>query len=61
MEGLEIYAVVKTCKVSCNTVEVYSILYTSQESAKNKALELYRSEEEPEKYDYRVEIYWLMN
>lgn len=61
MEGLEIYAVVKTFKVSCNTFKVYETLYTSQESAKNKALELYRSEEEPQKYDYRVEVYWLMN
>ena len=61
MEGISIYAVVKTCKVSCKTVEINSFLYTSEESAKNKALELYRLCEEPEKYDYRVEVYRLMN
>ena len=61
MEGISIYAVVKTSKVSCKTVEIRETLYTSEESAKNKALELYRLEEEPQKYDYRVEVYTLRN
>lgn len=61
MEGIAIYAVVKTCKVSCKTVEINGTLYVSEESAKNKALELYRMEEEPQKYDYRVEVYILKN
>lgn len=61
MEGINIYAVVKTCKVSCKTEEVRSTLYTSEESAKARCLELYRMEQEPEKYDYRVEIYTLKN
>lgn len=61
MEGIKIYAVVKTCKVSYETEEVRSTLYTSEESAKAKCLELYRMEKEPEKYDYRVEIYILKN
>lgn len=61
MEGIRIYAVVKACKVSCKTAEVRSTLYTSEESAKAKCLELYRMEQEPEKYDYRVEVYTLKN
>ena len=61
MEGISIYAVVKTCKVSCKTVEIIGTLYTSEESAKNKALELYRLEKEPQKYDYRDEVYMLRN
>lgn len=61
MDGISIYAVVKTCKVSCKTIEINGILYTSEESAKNRALEKYRMEDEPEKYDYRVEVYRLMN
>lgn len=61
MEGIKIYAVVKTERVSCRTVEVRSTLYASEESASKRALELYRMEEQPEKYDYRVEIYTLKN
>ena len=61
MEGIKIYAVVKTERVSCRTVEVRSKLYTSEESASKRALELYRMEEQPEKYDYRVGIYTLKN
>lgn len=61
MYGISIYAVVKTCKGNCKTAETYGTLYTSKESAKNKALELYRGEKEPEKYDYRVEVYRLLN
>lgn len=61
MEGIKIYAVVKTSRVSFKTEELQSTLYTSEESAKAKCLELYRREKEPEKYDYRVEIYTLKN
>lgn len=61
MDGISIYAVVKTCKVSCKTAEINGTLYTSEDSAKNKALEMYRTEKEPEKYDYRVEVYRLLN
>ena len=61
MEGLKIYAVVKTERVSCRTVFLFGTLYTSEESAKSRALELYRMEDHPDKYDYRVEIYILKN
>lgn len=61
MDGIKIYAVVKTDKVSCRTVEMKYTFYTSEESASRKALELYRMEEHPEKYDYRVEVCTLKN
>ena len=61
MEGLKIYAVVKTERVTCKTIEVYGTMYTSEESAKNRALDMYRREDSPEKYDYRVEVYTLKN
>ena len=61
MEGIRIYAVVKTDKVSFRTVEINSTLYVSEDSALRKALDLNRLEQKPEKYDYRVEIYTLKN
>ena len=61
MEGIRIYAVLKTERVTCKTVELFGTLYANEESAKTRALELYRMEKNPEKYDYRVEIYTLKN
>ena len=54
-------SVVKTERVTCRTVEVYGTLYTSEESAKARALEMYRMDKEQGKYDYRVETYVLKN
>ena len=61
MEGLKIFAVVKTERVTCRTVEVHGTLYTSEETAKTRALEMYRMDDNPGKYDYRVEIFTLKN
>lgn len=61
MEGITIYAVVKSDRETYKTVGVLSTLYTSEASAHKAALEESRMEEEPAKYRYEVWPYRLKN
>lgn len=61
MEGITIYAVVKSDRETYKTVEVLSTLYTSEASAHKAALDKSRMEEEPAKYRYEVWPYKLKN
>lgn len=54
MEGITIYAIVKSDRETYKTVEVLSTLYTSEASAYKKALDESRMEKEPAKYRYEI-------
>lgn len=61
MEGITIYAVVKSNRETYKTEEILSTLYTSEASAHKAALEESRMEQEPAKYRYEVWPYKLKN
>jgi len=60
MEGITIYAVVKSDRETYKT-DVLSTLYTSEASAHKAALEESRMEKDPAKYRYEVWPYRLKN
>lgn len=61
MEGITIYAVVKSNRENYKTEEIDTTLYTSEASAHKAALDASRMEKEPAKYRYEVWPYRLKN